>query len=129
MFPEAISASVFEPRIELGESSCDDLFIDGVAIDMEAGEQMMITQRGGSLLEATLRDGQFLDLVLNDSFVAGQDFIANGTTLKVIGVPEPSTPVLAGLFVTIVAAGIGRRREQRQADGSSEPAAKGVGPR
>lgn len=94
----------------------NDLFIDGVAIDLESGEQMVITQRGGSLLQATLRDGQFLDLVLNDSFVANQDFIANGATLTVIGVPEPATPVLAGLFVTIAAAGIRRRREQRRID-------------
>lgn len=82
------------------------LMIDGVAVDLSLGDSLLIDQRGGVLLEATLADGSYLDFTLNGDFVSGEDVFEYGTRLTATMVPAPSATALLGLGGLVA----GRRR-------------------
>ncbi len=75
-----------------------ELYIDGVEIDLVLNEELVILQRDGALLEATLADGTFFDLTLNHSFVPGEDQLTNNVRLTATLVPVPHTIVIFGSF-------------------------------
>jgi len=74
-----------------------NLFLDGVRIELALNDPWLVTQRGGALLEATLADGSYFDLVLNDSIIDGQDYVSHYAVLRVTLVPAPGVAVLLGL--------------------------------
>ncbi|MEM1329134.1 MAG: hypothetical protein AAGG07_01095 [Planctomycetota bacterium] len=82
------------------------LRIDGEDVDLSLGDRFLIEQRSGSLLEAILEDGSFLDFSLNGDFVSGADVFEFGTTLTATLVPSPSAAIV---FVVGVVAGRRRR--------------------
>lgn len=71
-----------------------ELKLNGDLIELFPGETIVIADRGGTLLEATLANGSFLDFQLNDSFDAEQDFFGSGAILTATLVPEPSAVML-----------------------------------
>jgi len=72
--------------------------IDGLALDLDFGETIEITQRGGALLEATLLDGQALDFTLNgDSFGGFPESFDPLATLTVTYIPTPGAATLLAL--------------------------------
>jgi|GEM_PF-5029400 len=77
--------------------------IDGIALSLNVGESIVVTQRGGALLESTLEDGAFLDFQLNDSFSGTLDSFGPGSTVRVTLVPEPSTASIFALVALLVA--------------------------
>ncbi len=58
-----------------------ELRLDGEPVDLIVDVPLLITERGGALLEATLADGSPFDLVLNDVAKPGQDYVAALATL------------------------------------------------
>ncbi len=92
-----------------------DAFLDGVPLDIMPGESMLITQRGGSIFQATLADGSFFDLTLNDIskfsdiFTATQDLISSGALFTVSVVPTPGGLV----FVPLLGGACALRRRRR----------------
>ena len=79
------------------------LRIDGQLVDLTLGEALLIDQRGGALLEATLADGSFLDFSLNGTFVSSSDVFEFGTALTVTLVPAPNAVVMLGIGGVLVA--------------------------
>lgn len=73
-----------------------DLNIGGEQYALELGESLIVTERGGALLTATLADGSLLELDLNPFFSQGNDAIATGATLSVTLVPSPASMALLG---------------------------------
>jgi len=77
-----------------------ELFINGAPVGLTLGEERLITQRGGALLEARLADGSLLNLNLNTSINAtldGEDFFEFGSALTATLVPAPGGLGLFGL--------------------------------
>lgn len=65
-----ISGGSFGDGFNAGFFTTTHLFVleasvDGVPLDLEVNETVVISERGGALLEATLADGSFIDFVLN----------------------------------------------------------------
>ncbi|RMD60825.1 MAG: hypothetical protein D6824_08850, partial [Planctomycetota bacterium] len=71
-----------------------EALLDGVSLDIMPGETVLITQRGGSLLEATLADGAFFTIVLNDNRSNFGSFVSPDAVFTVTVVPAPGAVVL-----------------------------------
>lgn len=82
------------------------LKIDGVDVALNLDEELLIEQRGGSVLEAVLADGSALEFTLNGDFVSGDDVFEIGTRLTATLVPAPGAAALLGLGGLLA----GRRR-------------------
>ena len=73
-----------------------ELRIDGVPIDLIERQTIIIPNRNGELLEATLADGSPFDLDLEPLSIDGvRDVVSAETTLRVTLVPAPATTLLA----------------------------------
>jgi len=92
-----------------------ELVIDGDTINLNLGEQYVISQRDGTLLEAVLSDGSTLDFILNSSIVEGEDAFLFDTLLTatlVAPIPEPTSFAL--MSIVWCAGGIALYRRQRR---------------
>lgn len=96
-----ISGGTIGSGIRVFEGGAMNLFvldasIDGVALDLGLDETIFITSSdAGSLLEATLADGSFFDLILdNNSSSNGMDFIflSSGASLSITRVEGAAVP-------------------------------------
>ncbi|MDF1810308.1 MAG: hypothetical protein P1U42_11495 [Phycisphaerales bacterium] len=74
-----------------------ELTIDGISIELDFHKQTVIETRDGSLLEAILVDGSYIDLNLNSRFVAGEDLFHSSHGLTVTFVPSPGSGLILGL--------------------------------
>jgi len=79
--------------------------VGGVPLDLEVNETVVVTERAGALLEATLADGSFIDFALNfEGMLPGQpgvDWFDSFATVQVtrVAAPEPCTGDLNGDLV------------------------------
>ncbi|MEX0937922.1 MAG: PEP-CTERM sorting domain-containing protein [Pirellulales bacterium] len=94
-----VHGGLFRENVFVGDGTHFNLFVqelslDGVPVPLVLGEQTVIPNTGGVLLEAILADGTFLDLGLGRGS-PGFDHFDDGAILTATLVPEPSTWVLA----------------------------------
>ncbi|RMH31867.1 MAG: hypothetical protein D6692_00200 [Planctomycetota bacterium] len=100
-------SALMDSRVEL---LVQGLSIDGAPVALTPGQELVITQRGGALLEATLADGSFLDFTLNSVPIFGQDFFDIRATLTARLAGTIPAPGAAPLLLAAACAAPRRRR-------------------
>jgi hypothetical protein len=101
-------ADFFALESEQVEFIGEQFLLDGEPIPglTDAGDSVVLTERGGQLLTGTFADGSPFDFILNNELVINddleatrQDAFGDSTILKLTIVPEPGSAVLATMIV------------------------------